>query len=118
MTRKPFISIVVAAKNAETMIGKCLDSIQKLSWPNYEVIVIDDGSLDRTGAIARSCPKVKLLRTNGVGRSQARNLGVQAAQGDFVVFTDADCMVDQNWLNALLEGFVSDDIAGHPKISS
>jgi glycosyltransferase involved in cell wall biosynthesis len=106
---KPFVSIVLAAKNASGTIGKCLASLQSLQYSDFEIIVVNDGSSDDTALILKSYPGIKNITTAGVGRSLARNLGVQAAKGDFIAFTDADCIVDRNWLNALLEEFISDD---------
>jgi glycosyltransferase involved in cell wall biosynthesis len=104
------VSIVIAARNAERTLAKCLDSLMKLDYPDYEVIVVDDGSSDWTAEIAASYQKFKVLRTAGLGRSTARNLGVKEARGDFIAFTDSDCIVHPEWLTELLSVFASDDI--------
>ncbi len=109
---KSLVSIIIAAKNAEATLGKCLDNVFRLRYPDIEVIVVDDGSVDGTGDIARSYPKVQVLRTDGVGPSKARNLAVVVARGAFIAFTDADCLVATDWLGELTKGFVSDSVAG------
>lgn len=107
---KPLISVIIAAKNAEATLGKCLTSVQTLDYLAYEVIVVDDGSSDKTCEIAKNFPQVKVLRAEGVGPSGARNMAVKEAKGEFVAFTDADCIVDKAWLNELMKGFASQEI--------
>jgi len=108
----PCISVIIAAKNAERTIALCLDSVSRLDYPYYEVIVVDDGSEDQTGRIAADHAGVKVFRMNGEGPSVARNRAVMQAHGDFVAFTDADCVVSQDWIKELLKGFVDETVAG------
>jgi glycosyltransferase involved in cell wall biosynthesis len=110
--KDPFVSIVIPAYNCEKTIGKCLDSLLKLDYPQYEILVVDDGSLDRTPDILKSYNNITILRTENKGPSHARNLAVQKAKGDYIAFTDSDCIVDPNWLQELFKGFVSDKVAG------
>jgi GT2 family glycosyltransferase len=105
------ISIVIAAKNAEQTLAKCLNALFEQDYPDFEVIVVNDGSSDKTEAIVGGYPGLKVLRTSGVGRSEARNLGVKEARGSYIAFTDADCMVNPDWLNELLKGFTSNGVA-------
>lgn len=72
--------------------------------PETEIIVVDDGSADATGEIAAAWP-VRCIRQNNQGPAAARNRGATAADGDFLVFTDADCIPEPDWLQHLLSGF-------------
>lgn len=110
---KPFISVVIPAYNEESTISKCLDSLKNLNYPKelLETIIINDGSIDKTQDIAESY-NVTVIKTEGVGPSAARNLGIEHAKGELVAFTDADCIVDKEWINQLLLGFNQDTIIG------
>lgn len=102
----PFISVVVCAYNAESTINGCLSSFAHLSYPKFELIVVDDGSTDATGRIADEyaarCPYIKVIHQINLGLSAARNAGLYASSGsggDIVAYTDADCYVDCHWLH-------------------
>lgn len=102
---KPLVSIIIPAKNAESTIRKCLNSILRVDCLSYELIVIDDGSTDDTPKILSEYKDIKTITTSGIGPSKARNIAVKEAEGEFIAFTDADCAVNVNWLNELLSGF-------------
>lgn len=109
------ISIIIPAKNCEETIEKCLNSVLNLEYKNYEVIVVDDASNDRTAEIiAKFAPKVKIITNKScTGPSKARNDAVLIARGEYLTFTDSDCIVDKDWLNQLMNGFSSlPDVAG------
>ncbi len=110
--KDPLVSIIIPAYNSEKTMGKCLDSLLKLDYPDYEIIIIDDGSTDSTPEILKQYPKVKTITTQNSGPSKARNTGIWEARGDFIAFTDADCIVDHNWIKELFKGFKSDRVAG------
>ena len=101
----PQVSIIIPAKNASATLSQCLNSLRRLNYPACEVIVINDGSTDETPAILAAYPEVTVLSTSGIGPSACRNLGLEKAQGTCIAFTDADCIVDKEWLNELLKGF-------------
>lgn len=90
------LSIIIPAYNVEEYIGACIDSILSQSYENYEVIVIDDGSSDRTVEIVREYSKkdtrVKLLQQKNSGPLMARNIGIECASGDYILFMDSDDM--------------------------
>ncbi|MFN3966201.1 MAG: glycosyltransferase [Endomicrobiia bacterium] len=114
------ISIIIPVRNGEKTIEKCISSIFNLDYSDYELIVVNDGSTDRTEEIINNVitqfiekkNKFKLIKTEGVGPSEARNIAIREAKGEFIAFTDADCIVDKNWLNELLKGFSSNDVVG------
>ena len=100
-TRKkpwPLVSVVVCSYNAEATLDECLQSLKELDYPNYEVIVIDDGSKDRTYEIAGKYGNVRRVQVPNGGLSRARNLGIEAARGDVVAFIDSDAYADPDWL--------------------
>jgi glycosyltransferase involved in cell wall biosynthesis len=98
MTGAPLVSVVVPAFNAERFLAEALDSVLAQSHTPLEVIVVDDGSTDRTGEIARSYG-VHCLRQRNSGHAAARNAGVTAAGGDFLSFLDADDLWEPNKLS-------------------
>jgi GT2 family glycosyltransferase len=107
----PRISVVVCSCNGSQTIGECLQAICKIRYPNFEVLVIDDGSKDNTAAIAAQYD-VKLIRTPNHGLSHARNVGWQAASGEIVAYIDDDAYPDADWLTFLAHTFRTGDYAG------
>ena len=102
----PKVSVVVCAYNAEPTMHSCLASLKELNYPNYEVIVVNDGSTDRTLEISKCYDYVRLISQENKGLSVARNVGIAAATGEIVAFTDSDCVVDPDWLTYLVEKFL------------
>lgn len=109
-----FISIIVAARDRSETIEKCLNSLRNINYPKdgYEIIVVNDGSTDGTAEKLKYYKDIKVIETKGVGPGQARNIASEQAAGDFVAFTDADCIVDREWLHHLLSGFQTSKVAG------
>jgi O-antigen biosynthesis protein len=109
--RWPRISVVVCAYNEARTIRTCLEGLQKLEYPNFEIIVVDDGSKDATAAIAKEYG-VKVISIANHGLSFARNLGLQEAAGEIVAYIDADAYPDPHWLGYLASTFMRTDYAG------
>ncbi len=87
----PEISIVIPAFDAEAVLGRALRSILRQATPVSEIVVVDDGSRDRTADVARSYPGIlRLLQQANRGPGAARNRGIQACSGDLIGFVDAD----------------------------
>ena len=107
----PKVSVVVCAYNAADTLDDCLDSLGRLDYPDFEVIVVNDGSRDATGDIARRYP-VRLISVPNGGLSAARNIGLSAATGEIVAYTDADVRVDPDWLTYLVQPFLNSDVVG------
>jgi len=99
-TEFPRVSVVVPAYNEEQVIGRCLDSLVAQTIDALEIIVVDDGSDDRTPVIAGS-RGVSVLRVPHGGPALAKNLGAAEARGDVVVFVDADLVAEPNALERL-----------------
>ncbi|KPK99241.1 MAG: hypothetical protein AMJ95_00410 [Omnitrophica WOR_2 bacterium SM23_72] len=104
---EPFVSIIVAARNAQNTLEKCIDSILNLDYPAFELIVVNDGSYDKTEEILMKYSGKVMSLTNpvSVGPAKARNIAAELARGSFLCFTDADCIVNRSWVRELLAGF-------------
>jgi cellulose synthase/poly-beta-1,6-N-acetylglucosamine synthase-like glycosyltransferase len=108
----PKASVVVCSYNGAKTLDRCLTSLKEINYPNYEVILVDDGSTDNTQEIAARHPWVKNIRQENKGLSFARNVGAHASGGDVIVYTDSDCMADPDWLYYLMGTLLSGDYAG------
>jgi glycosyltransferase involved in cell wall biosynthesis len=98
---KPIISIIVPVYNVEKYINRCIDSILNQTFYNFELILIDDGSTDKSGKIcddyAKQDKRIKVIHIKNGGVSNARNTGIILAQGDYLMFCDSDDYVERNW---------------------
>ena len=102
LERYPRVSVVVCSYNAERTMEACLASLEKLRYPDYEVVVVNDGSTDRTLEIAQRFPYCRIISQENKGLSVARNVGAEAATGEIVAYTDSDCVADPDWLSYLV----------------
>lgn len=110
MTYKPIVSIIIPIFNAERFLNRCLNSISNLEFKNWECLLVDDGSIDRSALISKefvkSDSRFKLLSKQNGGVSSARNLGLDNALGDWICFIDADDYISSNYLNGVeIENF-------------
>ena len=96
-------SIVVPFRNAERFLEGCIRSLLDQKYPDdrYEILLVDNASSDRSVALARQHPAVRLLHQPQVGAYAARNLGLDHARGEIIAFIDSDCEADPGWLLAL-----------------
>jgi O-antigen biosynthesis protein len=111
-TTWPKVSVVVCAYNAADTLEDNLTSLEKLTYPSFEIILVNDGSRDRTSAIAHTHPRVRVIDIPNGGLSAARNVGLAAATGEIVAYTDADTRVDRDWLTFLVQPFLRSDVVG------
>ena len=112
LPRTPFVSVIVCSYNGAPTLAACLESLGKIDYPAYEVILVDDGSTDDTPQIAARFPNVRYLRQDNHGLSHARNTGAAAAKGEVFAYTDSDCMADKDWLYYLIGTLLSGKFAG------
>lgn len=120
----PVVSIIIPVYNAQDYLRQCIDSILAQTFGDYELILVDDGSTDRSGAICdeyveRDC-RIKVVHQQNLGLPSARKVGIDHAKGNYVLFVDADDWVDPNHLESyvimaereradvVLGGFVSE----------
>ncbi len=105
-------SVVICTRNRTADLRRCLDSLRAITTPKGEIIVVDNApSDDATAQLAAQYP-VRYLREDRVGLNWARSHGARAAAGDIVIFTDDDVVVDQGWVEAMLEPF------SHPRVAA
>src|SRR5262249_4968498 len=98
----PRVSVVVCTYNGGRTLDQCLRSLLALDYPDYEVIVVDDGSTDNTRAVLARFPGVRAVHQANRGLSFARNVGLYQATGSVVAYTDSDCYADADWLALLV----------------
>jgi glycosyltransferase involved in cell wall biosynthesis len=109
MTEAPFVSIIVPVYNAEGMIGPCIESLLNLDFPKgqYEIIVVDDGSTDKTAEVIRRYPVKYISGDSPHGSYRARNAGVLSSRGALLAYCDADQVAAPSWLSRLVAGLAS-----------
>jgi glycosyltransferase involved in cell wall biosynthesis len=116
LAKAPKVSVVVCTYNGSRTLRVCLRSLQKLNYPDYEVIVVDDGSTDTVPEVAKAFAQVRYIRQDNQGLSVARNTGLAAATGELVAYTDDDCRADEDWLYYLVVDLVESEfqaMGGH-----
>lgn len=103
---KEKISIIVPVYNAEQYLNKCIESILKQTYQNFEIILIDDGSEDNSGNICdeyeKNNTKIKVIHQTNSGVCAARNVGIDNAKGDWISFVDADDYIETTYLEELI----------------
>ena len=88
----PKFSIVIPVYNVEEYIGRCLESVKNQTFKDYEVIVVNDGCTDKSIEVAKQYD-VKIIKTEHVSVSEARNIGVKHAKGEYLIFLDRESEV-------------------------
>ena len=102
----PKISVIVCTFNGSGTLSECLESLLRLDYPNYEVIVVNDGSTDSTPEIATSYG-FRVITTENRGLSSARNIGLNAATGEIIAYIDDDASADPHWLRYISRTFMN-----------
>jgi GT2 family glycosyltransferase len=100
------VSVVVCAYNAAETLEECLTAIERQSYPDYEIIVVDNAPRTQaTASLVRDMTHVRYVREDCPGASLARNRGIMEAAGEIIAFTDDDALVDSRWLAELVVSF-------------
>ena len=108
-------SVIVVTKNHSRYLAKCIDSILEQTYEKFEIIVVDHNSTDNTVDIINSykSKKVKYFHySENKGIADVRNFAIKQSKGDYVFFTDSDCIVVKNWIEEAMHTFINNDIAG------
>ena len=109
--KKPLtLSLIIPAYNEEHHLKDCLDSIAKQTVMPDEVLVIDNNSTDKTVAIAKKYPFVRVIHEPKQGVIHVRNTGFDAATGDIIGRTDADNLLTENWVKRVKEIFADENV--------
>ena len=114
----PRVSIIVCTRDGALTLPECLASLTRLDYPDFETIVVDDGSTQDIAALCAPHPHIQYIRQEPQGLSVARNTGAAAASGEILAYTDDDCVVEPSWLIHLTRCFDRPEIAaaGGPNI--
>ena len=101
----PSISIVIPSHNSEKTIQQCIDSLTSQSFPreNYEIILVDDGSIDDTVNLARKVGADLVIETKPCSPGEARNIGVQSSKSNLLAFIDSDCKAKDGWIETVVK---------------
>lgn len=112
MKRKIELNIIIPVYNEERDISECLSSLQKQSYKDFEIIIVDDGSTDRTKEIVKKSKKAKLIEGEHKGPGFSRNLGAKKAKGEILIFVDADMTFDREYLKNLTRPIIEGKTPG------
>lgn len=100
------VSVIIPAYNASESMARTLEALIKQNcFQPFEIIVVDDGSIDHTAEIVHSFNRVKYVRQENAGPAAARNHGARLARGQYLAFTDSDCVAQEDWISRLMAGF-------------
>lgn len=99
------VSVIIPVYKVEKYLERCVESVQKQTFQNLEIILVDDGSPDLCGAMcdemAKTDPRIKVIHKNNGGLSDARNVGIEMASGNYIVFVDSDDWLDLDMIALL-----------------
>ena len=124
LRRYPRVSVIVCSYNGAKTLGECLRALDAVRYPDFEIVLVDDGSKDNTQEIVKTWLAERATKTTGylptfisivqknMGLSYARNVGAHGSTGELIAYTDSDCMPDADWLFYLVGTILSGDYAG------
>lgn len=121
---RPRASIIIPIYNAEDTISRCLDSVFAQTYPDFEVICIDDGSTDGSLLLLKSYQEVhsnlKVIHQENQGVSAARNLGIEQATGKYITFVDGDDKIKEDFIQELVSRIGANDVvvSGYERLDS
>ena len=119
----PRVSVIVCSYNGGQTLGDCLRALDRVRYPDFEIVLVDDGSKDDTQKIVKTweaararsgdkLPHFVNVQQKNMGLSYARNVGAHASSGEVIAYTDSDCMPDPDWLYYLMAVLISGNYAG------
>lgn len=113
----PTISVIVPVYNTEKYLRRCIDSVLAQTYADFELLLIDDGSKDKSGEIcdeyAQKDARVRVFHKENGGVSSARNLGLDNARGEWVAFVDSDDYIEENYLKSFEGNLDADLVVGN-----
>ena len=112
--RPALISVIVPVYNTYDLLSRCVNSIRRQTYRNLEIILVDDGSTDNSGALAEKMAmedkRVRVFHKENGGSSSARNLGIEKARGDFIGFVDSDDYIEPEMYERLLAVAIEENL--------
>jgi glycosyltransferase involved in cell wall biosynthesis len=112
MTHLPSVSAVICTRNRPDLIGNAVSSVLANSYPEFDLLVVDQSTDDRTGdvvrALAANHPNLRYLHTDKAGLSRAYNIGIRETSGDVLAFTDDDCIAPPGWISSIVDAFAAE----------
>ncbi|MDF1826056.1 MAG: glycosyltransferase [Verrucomicrobiales bacterium] len=108
----PSMSVIVCTYRGSATLVECLDSLVALDYPAVELLLVNDGSDNRVSELVAEYDKIREISIPHSGLSAARNIGAEAAQGEILVYTDDDCIVEPDWLRWMAHQFLRNDSVG------
>ncbi len=108
-----FVSVVICTFNRAKCLKRCIESLKKQTYQNFEIIVVNGPSTDETNQVLEGYRELKVVTQEKLnGLSAARNLGIEASTGEIVAFIDDDAKADENWIKYLVEGYTDESVGG------
>ena len=112
------LSIIIPVYCVENTLDRCLESIVSQSYADFEIILVDDGSPDRSPALcdawAEKDPRIHVIHKENGGLSDARNAGIEMAQGEYLTFIDSDDYIEAGTLASVMDAVADNDIVEYP----
>jgi len=113
MNDLPLISVIIPVFNVDRYLNECLNSVLVQTFNNIEIILVDDGSTDKTGEIcdefAKKDDRIRVLHKENTGVASSRNFGVDLATGDYILFVDGDDVADKQMIEVLFDNLIKFD---------
>ncbi|WP_416353468.1 glycosyltransferase family 2 protein [Agrilactobacillus fermenti] len=115
LMKEPLVSIIVPVYNVQSYLQQCITSLKNQDYSNYEVIIVDDGSTDNSRQILKNevtdlSNFVLILESENHGQAYARNIGLDKAKGDYILFVDSDDYVREDFVKSSVAAIVEDDV--------
>src|SRR5262245_8336343 len=108
-TSQPFVSAVICTRNRSDKIGHAVESVLSNTYPNFDLMVIDQSTSDETDSIVRHIGerdgRIRYQRMNKSGLSRAYNLAIASTTGQYIAFTDDDCIAPTDWIEKIVQAF-------------
>jgi glycosyltransferase involved in cell wall biosynthesis len=114
MNNNPIISVIIPVYNVEKYLSQCLDSILGQTFTDFELLLVDDGTPDNSGLIcdeyAEKDYRIRVFHQKNLGASASRNIGIDNAKGEYIVFVDSDDYVEEDYLSHLYQSRPNEDL--------